>query len=193
MGKVRCVTEGQSAIPPLWLSSAQKIEDAKLRSEVASAADRSWQRWTEDSESDGVEATVAIAALDHAVGAAVAAGRTTAVRDPEAFLFKSLLRKARKLLRREQRIEYRDFGELAKLDIPTDANFVESLERWIQVKEFMALMDERTRTIFVMDCQGFARHETARVLGMSEDAVRKSFARGVERLRRLISSRTPRW
>jgi len=54
----------------------------------------------------------------------------------------------------------------------------------------MALMDERMRTIFVMDCQGFSRREMARVLGMSEDAVPNAFARGVESLRRLISART---
>ncbi|HEY6271057.1 MAG TPA: sigma-70 family RNA polymerase sigma factor [Terriglobales bacterium] len=188
-GEARCYMQGKPDSPPVWLLSAQKIENAELRAEVAGAADRTWRRWVESSESRGGEAIDAIAALDYAVGAAIAAERTTGVRNTEAYVFKAFWRKARKLLSRERRLDYRDPSDLADLKTDDNASFVQKLEQGIQVEELMALMDERMRTIFVMDCRGFPRRETARVLGMSEDAVRKAFARGVDRLRRLTSTR----
>jgi len=182
--------QNQTGVSSLWLSSAQKIEDVEVRAEVERAADRTWHRWNEIAGSYGGETIDAIAALEYAVGAAVAATRATKIRNTEAYVFKAFLRKARKLLRRGQRIEYRDPSGLLDLNAAADKSFVQNLEHEIQVEELMSLMDERMRTIFVMDCQGFSRRETARVLGMSEDAVRKAFARGVEKLHRLISDRT---
>jgi DNA-binding CsgD family transcriptional regulator len=41
----------------------------------------------------------------------------------------------------------------------------------------MNLMDERTRSIYVMRSQGHSPKEIGKVLGMTEDAVRMSFAR----------------
>lgn len=182
--------QNPTGVSSLWLSSAQKIEDVEVRAEVERAADRTWHRWNEIAGSYGGETIDVIAALEYAVGAAVAATRAIKIRNTEAYVFKAFLRKARKLLRREQRIEYRDPSSLLDLNAVADTSFVQNLEHGIQVEELMSLMDERMRTIFVMDCQGFSRHETARVLGMSEDAVRKAFARGVEKLRRLISDGT---
>jgi len=182
--------QDDSDTPPLWLRSAQKIENPELRSQITSAAGKTWRRWIEFSASQGGETIDAIAALEYAVGATVEAGTTTGIRNADGYLFKAFLRKVGKLLRREERIEYRDPRALAELKVADDADVVRHLEEGIQVKELMTLMDERTRTTFVMDCQGFSRRETARVLGMSEDAVRKAYARGIERLQRLLSSRT---
>ena len=182
--------QDDSDTPPLWLRSTQKVEDRELRTQLASAAGKTWRRWMEFSEGQGGEAIDAIAALEYAVGAAVEAEATSGVRNADGYVFKAFLRKVGKLLRREERIDYRDPTALAELKVPDDADVVRHLEEGIQVKELMTLMDERTRTIFVMDCQGFSRRETARVLGISEDAVRKAYARGIERLQRLLSSRT---
>ena len=182
--------QDDSDLPPFWLSSAERIEDPELRAEVVRAARRNWPRWTAYAESRGVEATDAGVVLDEAVDAALTARRTAEVRDVDAYLFKAFFRKVRRLVRRKQRIEYRDPGELVDLKAAADSEFVQDLELRIQVEELMDLMDERTRSIFLMKCHGFSRQETARAVGLTEEAVRKAYARGVEKLRRIVSPRT---
>lgn len=177
-------------LPPLWLLSAERIENAEFRAEVVDAARRNWRRWTTYAERRGSEAIDAGTVLDEAVNAAVTARRSAEVRDIDAYLFKAFFRRVRRLLHREQRIEYRDPDKLSGLKGAADTQFLQQLELGIQVEELVKLMDERMRTIFVMDCQGFSRQETAKVLGMSEDAVRKAFVRGIEKLRRIVAART---
>jgi RNA polymerase sigma factor (sigma-70 family) len=179
-----------SDLPPLWLLSLERIENAEFRAELIRAARRNWSQWLKRAQSRGGETIDAGIVLDEAVSATATARRVAEVRNIDAYLFKVFYRKVRRLVRREQRIEYCDPGELGDLKAAADNKFAQELELGIQVEELVNLMDERMRTIFVMDCQGFSRHETARVLGMTEDAVRKAFARGIEKLRSIVSART---
>ena len=179
-----------SDVPPLWLASADEIKDPQLRADMVRAVQRNWCRWVTYAQNRGVEAVDANAVLESAFDAVAKAHRAERVENAEGYLFKAFLRAARRLLRRARRVEYHDPDDLANLTATIDSDAARRLELQVETKELMNLMDDRMRMIFVMECQGFSRREIARVLGMSEDAVRKTFSRGIQKLRRLIGARS---
>jgi RNA polymerase sigma factor (sigma-70 family) len=120
---------------------------------------------------------------DLIVDAAMKAKREGPVRDYQQYLFKSFVRKAVRVLRRASKMEYRDPDDLAS--IASDPAFVDDLDRNIQLAELIALMDDKTREIYVLETQGYKLKEIGSALGMSEDAVRKHYKRGIERVKRL--------
>ena len=125
--------------------------------------------------------------LDGVVDAALEANRKEQIRDFGPYLFKSFVRRARLLLQRGQRVEYLDPEDLAALNAASDTSFVENLERHIQLEEALSMMDDGTRTIYSMRVQGLTLRQIGARLGMSEDAARKDFARGIERIKRRIA------
>ena len=174
--------------PLLWISGVQRIKDASLREKVVRAAERAWSRVLASSDGRLYEAVDASQILDEVVDGAIAAHRKDGVRDFESYLFVGLVRKAARLFRRERKVEYRSPEELAGLEQTVDTDWVRKLETDLQVKELMNLMDERTRSIYVMRSQGHSPKEIGKVLGMTEDAVRMSFARGIARVRRRLEA-----
>ncbi|MGH9396128.1 MAG: RNA polymerase sigma factor [Terriglobia bacterium] len=125
--------------------------------------------------------------LDGVVDAALEANRKEQIRDFGPYLFKSFVRKAKLLMHRSQRVEYLDPEDLAALNSASDTSFVEDLERHIQLEEAVSMMDDGTRTIYSMRVQGLTLRDIGARLGMSEDAVRKDFTRGIERVKRRIA------
>lgn len=175
-----------SVSPPLWVAAAQKIQDRELRHTVVRAAQRNWPRMVAYSKAQ-IEGVVDPAmVLDGVVDAALEANRQEPIRDFGPYLFKSFVRRAKLLLQRRQRVEYLDPEDLAKLNSASDTSFVDDLERHIQLEEAVGKMDEDTRTIYSMRVQGLTLREIGARLGISEDAVRKDFARGIERVKRLM-------
>lgn len=172
--------------PPLWVAAAQKIEDRELRQTVVHAAQQNWPRMVAYSKVRLNGALDPAMVLDDVVDAALEANRKEQIRDFGPYLFKSFVRKAKLLLQRSQRVEYLDPEELAALKPASDTSFVEDLERHIQLDEAVSMMDDDTRAIYSMRVQGLTLKEIGARLGMSEDAVRKDFTRGVERVKRLI-------
>jgi RNA polymerase sigma factor (sigma-70 family) len=174
--------------PLLWIPGAQRIKDAGLREKVVRAAERAWSRVLASSDGRLYEAVDASQIIDEVVDGALAAHRRDGVRDFESYLFVGLVRKAAKLFRREQKVEYRRPEELAALEQTVDTDWARKLETDLQVRELMSLMDERTRCIYVMRSQGHSPKEIGKVLGMTADAVRMSFARGIARVRHRIEA-----
>ena len=175
-----------SVSPPLWVGAAQKIQDRELRENVVRAAQQNWARMVAYSKVRLDGAVDPAMVLDGVVDAALEANRREHIRDFGPYLFKSFVRKAKLILQRSQRVEYLDPEDLAALNSASDTSFVEDLERHIQLEEAVSMMDEGTRTIYSMRVQGLTLREIGVRLGMSEDAVRKDFTRGIERVKRLI-------
>ena len=173
---------------PLWIPSIRRIQDADLRETVLKAAERAWGRVLACSDSRSREVIDASGILDEVVDGAINAHAWTGVRNFQSYLYVGLARKVARLFRREQRVEYQGPEELARLEQTLDTDWVRKLETELQVKELIGMMDDRTRTIYVMLSQGFSRREIGKVLGISEDAVRMSFARGIERVRRRVQA-----
>ncbi|HEV2416327.1 MAG TPA: sigma-70 family RNA polymerase sigma factor [Terriglobia bacterium] len=174
--------------PPLWVAAAQKIQDRELRQTVVQAAQRNWPRMVAYSKAQLEGAVDPAMVLDGVVDAALEANRKKQIRDFGPYLFKAFVRRAKLLLQRGQRVEYLDPEDLAALNSASDASFVENLEHHIQLEEAVSMMDEGTRAIYSMRVQGLSLRQIGARLGMSEDAVRKDFARGgIERVKRRIA------
>jgi len=171
-------------IPPLWIPGVQRIQDPGLRERVLRAAERMWGHMVAYSDNRLHEAVDAAQILDAVVDGVVAAHAKNDIRDFESYLFVGFVRKTARFFRREQKVEYRAPQRLAALKESVDTEWVTKLEDELQVKELVSWMDERTRTIFAMLSQGFAEKEIGKALGMTQGAVRMSFARGIERIRR---------
>lgn len=175
-----------SVSPPLWVAAVQKIQDSELRQSVVQAAQQNWPRMVAYSKVRLDGAVDPAMVLDGVVDAALEANRREQIRDFGPYLFKSFVRRAKLLMHRSQRVEYLDPADLAGLNSASDTSFVEDLERHIQLEEAVSMMDADTRAIYSMRVQGLTLKEIGVRLGMSEDAVRKDFTRGVERVKRLI-------
>jgi len=185
--KCDCPPMGEgSKRSPLWIPSVRRIQDADLREIVLKAAECAWGRVLASSDRRFREIIDASEILDEVVDGAITAHGRNGVRDFQSYLFVGLVRKAAKLFRKEQKVEYRSPEELAALEQTVDTDWVRKLETELQVKELISLMDDRTRSIYVMLIQGFSLREIGKVLGISEDAVRKSFDRGIDRVRRRV-------
>jgi RNA polymerase sigma factor (sigma-70 family) len=176
----------QSARPSLWLSRADKIQDENLRAEVIQAATRNWAKMVAYAEKRLYGTVDPADILDSIVDSVVAAGHAKRVRNFDSYFLASFLRKVGRLFRRERRVDYRSPEELAALREVLESDWVRRLDAKLQIDELEGLMDERTRTIFAMGCQGFSTKEIGNALGMSEDSVRRAYSRGIERLRRRV-------
>jgi len=172
----------------LWIPSARRIQDADLRETVIQAAQRAWARVLAFSEGRFRDAIVASDILDEVVGGAITAHERTGVRDFQSYLFIGLIRKAADLFRREERVECRSAEGLAALPQTVDTDSVRKLETELLVKELISLMDDRTRSIYVMLIQGFSLKEIAKTVGITQDGVRKNLDRGTERVRRRVQA-----
>lgn len=172
--------------PPLWVAAAQKIQDRELRQNVIQAAQQNWPRMVAYSKVRLDGAVDPAIVLDGVVDAALEANRKEQIRDFGPYLFKSFVRRAKLLFERSQRVEYLDPEDLAALNSASDTSFVEDLERHIQLEQAVSMMDDDTRAVYSMRVQGLTFSQIGASLGVSEDAVRKDFTRGVERVKRLI-------
>lgn len=108
------------------------------------------------------------------------------MQDYGAYLFKSFINEARKLLRRASKIEPLNATELDSQPAGLDASSVERIDAKILTDEALAILDDRTRKICVLWSQGLKPKDIAAVVDMSDWAVRKQLQRGFERMRRFI-------
>ncbi|MGH7174261.1 MAG: RNA polymerase sigma factor [Gemmataceae bacterium] len=170
----------------LYIAAAEEIKDSQLRQVILSAIKKTLPRMTAYSKANLGGAVDPLMVLDNVVAAAVKAEVRTPVRDYGPYLFKSFIREARRVLHRATKIEYLAPEELAMHPAASDTSSVEKLEREILTEEALAVLDERTRKICVLWSQRLKPREIAAAVGMSEGAVRKQLARGIERMRRHI-------
>jgi RNA polymerase sigma factor (sigma-70 family) len=178
--------DDERVTPPVWIAAAGKGEDSNLRRTLLHAVEQAWPDMLAYSKANLHGAVEPEVVLDRVVDAALRAEIKRPVEDYKAYLFKSFVHKATRLLRRAARFEYLDEDALAEHNRMAEADFPQELERQLQLQEAIRLMDDRTREIYVLSVQGYTLREIAASLKISEEAVRKQYARGVDRVRRII-------
>lgn len=169
-----------------YITSAGNIKDDKRRRAVLRAVGEAWpwiQTYSETALPDTIDRDIL---LDRVAGGVGAAETRAPVQDYGAYLFKSFVNEARKLLRRASKLERLDPAEFAAHPAALDASSAEQLEAKILTQEALAVLDDRTRKICVLWSQGIKPKEIAVAVGMKEWAVRKQLQRGFERMRRFI-------
>ncbi|HEV2418036.1 MAG TPA: sigma-70 family RNA polymerase sigma factor [Terriglobia bacterium] len=178
--------EDDAERPFPYIASAEKIKDDQRRRALLRAVGETWPRIQVYSDAvlpDTVDRDIL---LDRVVGGVGAAETRAPVQDYGAYLFKSFVNEARKLLRRSSKLERLDSAALAGQSATSDASSVEKLEAKILSEEALAILDDRTRKICVLWSQGLKPRDIAGAVGMSDWAVRKQLQRGFARMRRFI-------
>lgn len=171
-----------------YITSAEKITDNQRLRALLRAVHQTWPRiqiYSEAALPDTIERDIL---FDRVAGDVGTAETSAPVQDYGAYLFKSFVHEARKLLRMASKLERLDSAEVASQPATSDASSVERLEAKILTDEALAILDDRTRKICVLWSQGIKPKEIAAVVGMSEWAVRKQLQRGFERMRQFIQN-----
>jgi RNA polymerase sigma factor (sigma-70 family) len=169
-----------------YIMSAEKITDIRRRRAVLRAVGETWPRiqvFSDEVLPDTIDRDIV---LDRAAGGMAAAETRAPVQDYGAYLFKSFINEARKLLRRASKLEPLDVTDLDTIPAALDESSVERLDAKILTQEALAVLDDRTRKICVLWSQGLKPKDIAAAVSMSDWAVRKQLQRGFERMRRFI-------
>jgi RNA polymerase sigma factor (sigma-70 family) len=169
-----------------YITSAEKITDERRRRAVLRAVGETWSRIQVFSDAvlpDTIDRDIL---LDRVAGGIGAAETRAQVQDYGAYLFKSFINEARKLLRRASKLEPLDVTEFEANPAALDVSSVERLDAKILTQEALAVLDDRTRKICVLWSQGLKPKDIAAAVGMSDWAVRKQLQRGIERMRQFI-------
>lgn len=172
--------------PSPYIASAESIKDDQRRRALLRAVGETWPRIQVYSDAvlpDTVDRDIL---LDRVVGGVGAAETRAPVQDYGAYLFKSFVNEARKLLRRSSKLERLDSAALAGQSATSNASSVERLEAKILSEEALGILDDRTRKICVLWSQGLKPKDIAAAVGMSDWAVRKQLQRGFERMRQFV-------
>ena len=98
----------------------------------------------------------------------------------------SRLRRGPHLL--EQPIAGSAEAELALAQLTTEDGSPERIEKGVLVREALAQVSDRERKIAILKKAGFSTKESAKALDMSVSAVDTTYARLLEKLRRLLGS-----
>jgi RNA polymerase sigma factor (sigma-70 family) len=174
--------------PPLYLTSAQEIKDPRRRQALLDVVNETLPRIFAYSRAELPSTIEQDLLLDRVVGDVSRAETQGPVRDHTAYLFKSFVREARRLLRRSGKFEHLDPAALAVHPAVSDTSVEGKLEAAILTDEALAILDARTRMICVLWSQGLRHKEIGDVVGMKPKAVQKQLERGIARMRQFIQN-----
>ncbi|MDD5093197.1 MAG: sigma-70 family RNA polymerase sigma factor [Dehalococcoidia bacterium] len=90
----------------------------------------------------------------------------------------------RQYYRRKRRISFIPFSDYGRQDIPAKDSAPERVEQQMAIEESLLQVPYDQRNCMVLHfVEGFKYAEIARIMGISEEAVRKRVARGSQRFR----------
>ena len=114
-----------------------------------------------------------------------------AISDLESYLIGAFHRRFNKaLLREEKRVETIEFVssnvDLEQIESGQDGSWVEELERTITIREISDRMDGWTKKVWQARQYGYSWRDISGFSGLSEQAAKKKFEYGLEKVRRNI-------
>ena len=139
------------------------------------------------------DAAVAADVVEGVVHSAAKAHRHKPIKNPDSYVLSGIVRRVKKLLAREQRIEYRgSLEELEGLKGAWDTNWVAELDKRILVQELVGFMDSEMRDLFFKWVRGDEWKEIAGDLGISANAAQHRLRYGIEKARERVFQSTNR-
>jgi DNA-directed RNA polymerase specialized sigma24 family protein len=188
---------------PLWIADAgdRKRESPlggndqrNIPKPLIEAAQRTWRDAVEYAVRHLGDKARAAEVVDGVVYSAAKAYRQKPIENPESYLLSGVMRRVRRLLAREQRIEY--VGSLEALETLKEARdtaWVAKLEDHLLLEEIVTLMDEPTKDIYLKWARGDSWKEIAGDIGIRVGAAKERFRHGVEKAReRVFRSKSAR-
>ena len=113
------------------------------------------------------------------------------IKNPDSYVLSGIVRRVKRLLARERRIEYRgSLEELEGLTGAWDTSWVAELDKRILVQELVDLMDTETRDLFFKWVRGDEWEEIAGDLGISANAAQHRLRYGIEKARERVFQST---
>lgn len=174
----------------LWLPKKDK-SGAVLKKDLSNAALKGWNRMCDYAARGHVDPSVAADIVESIVKSMSATCReaaTSEIRNPRSYIFARYVRRIRKLLAKERKIDYvGGIRELESFRAAQDWEWPSLLENSIQAKEVIRYMDEGTCRTYLRRTQGFTWKYIARRQGVSVNTAIKSYERGLVRVRKLLT------
>jgi len=131
--------------------------------------------------------------VEGVVHSAAKAHRHKPIKNPDSYLLSAIVRRVKKLLAREQRVEYRGLPEeLEGLKGAWDTSWLAELDNRILVQEFIGFMDRETRDLFFKWVSGDEWGEIAGDLGISINAAQHRLRYGIDKAREHVFQPTNR-
>jgi len=176
-----------SAIPPLWISETDG-HGYQVNREVIDAAHRIWARVLQHLRNQGQDVAPAAEILEsacHCVSRAIRRSRRrNHIRSMDTYLFWAFIRRYKRRLARENRIEYVESIEaLTDRKLDTDQNWVATLENEIQFKELMSFLDPRTRQMLIRRIAGDSWSDIGYSFRIGAHNAEVQFANGIKKAR----------
>jgi RNA polymerase sigma factor (sigma-70 family) len=108
------------------------------------------------------------------------------VKDLPSYFLRTFWNITRSLVRRGYYTKYERAVSDRELEIHAGVAGRNSLdlERWVAAKEILVTLDERKRTMLILDCQGYSAKEIAKDLKTTEDNVYTTLYRARQEARR---------
>jgi DNA-directed RNA polymerase specialized sigma24 family protein len=133
------------------------------------------------------DTAVAADIVEGVVHSAAKAHRHKPIKNPDSYLLSGIVRRVKKLLAREQRVEYRgSLEELEGLKGAWDTNWVAELDNRILVQQLVGFMDRETKDLFLKWVRGDEWEEIAGDLGISVNAAQHRLRYGLEKARERV-------
>jgi DNA-directed RNA polymerase specialized sigma24 family protein len=137
------------------------------------------------------DTALAAEVVEGVVHSAAKAHRDKPIKNPDSYLLSGVVRRVKKLLARERRIEYRGtLEELEGLKGAWDTSWVAELDNRILVQELMGYMDGETRDLFFKWVRGDEWEEIAGDLGISVNAAQHRLRYGIDKARERVFQTT---
>jgi RNA polymerase sigma factor (sigma-70 family) len=180
--------------PPLWISETDE-RNQPVERRVIEAAHRIWNRVLGYVRASGQELGDAAEILEgvaHSVSRALRQKQGgDGVRNIEAYLYWSFVRKHAQRKKREERIEY--LGDLEPLDSLQSggSDWAAWLEDEILLEELTSHMDAKARRMFVLRVFGYSWTEIGRRFGISAHNAEVQFSYGLKKARKRLMGKRP--
>ena len=175
--------------PPLWISDRDERGNRVSR-DVVEAAYRIWIRILEHVRREGQDLAPVAETLElacHCVSRAMRRTGLQNIHNLDAYLYWAFIRKYNRRMAREGRIRYVQSVEaFADGRIEPDSSWVSTLEDEIQIKQLLAYLDPKIRTMVVRRLRGDSWAEIGEAFGISAHNAEVQFANAIKKVRRRL-------
>jgi len=198
-GEVRLMEDRLEANGRLWTSSAGqrrgrtpgKTTEEGVPAAVVKAAQRTWRSALEYAARHLRDRSRATEVVEDVAHSAAKAHQQQPIENLDSYLFFGVVRRVKRVLEREQRIEYvGSIEELTTLEATWDSAWASRLDNHILAQEIIGFMDEPARDLFFRWARGDEWGEIAEDLGTTADAAERRFRYALQKAReRVLGSR----
>jgi DNA-directed RNA polymerase specialized sigma24 family protein len=172
-------------------AEVKRRDPLEVAGPLAEAAPGTWRAGLAYAERYLGDTALAAEIVEGVVHSAAKAHRHKPIKNPDSYLLSGIVRRVKKLLAREQRVEYRgSLEELEGLKGAWDTSWVAELDKRILVQELVDLMDTETRDLFFKWVRGDEWEEIAGDLGISANAAQHRLRYGIEKARERVFQST---